>query len=254
MSRTPDLMAKVSLLRAAEEVFAENGLDAAKVEDIARRAGLSKGAVYLYFKARLPAGITWTAYTHAGCGWLTFGLFLSSVVLGFIFWRKLNFHPKSDILKRIAYVWIVQNAVLALGTLRRIHMYIDYSGLTHLLLWLLRRYIAAFATGLLVLVITPHGLVCATYNVSRILKEKPHATWPVVLKELPADAMPPIVSLLDYHRKDGDISKEKLVREGIAAILGQHLVRLEQEEDNSWSQWQASSWFRQNNGSKHENA
>ena len=227
-------------------------------------------AVYLYFRVALPTGITWTAYTHAGCGWLTFGLFLSTVVLGFIFWHELNFHTRSSLLKRLAYVWIVQNAVLAVGTLRRISMYIDFSGLTHLLLtgvygsllvmaglvimvlkvrgnhsavWLLRRYVAAFATGLTALALTPHGWVCATYNVPRILAEKPHAMWPVCLKELRADALPPIIPLLDYRRRDGDAAKEKLVREGIAAILGQHLVRLEQEETNPWSQWQASSWW-----------
>jgi hypothetical protein len=227
-------------------------------------------AIYLYFKTTLPTGITWTAYTHAGCGWLTFGLFLSTVVLGFIFWNELNFQLRSNLLKRLAYLWIAQNAVLAVGTLRRIAMYIDYSGLTHLLLtgvygsllvmaglaimalkvhanrnaiWLLRRYVAAFATGLTVLVLTPHGLVCASYNVPRIQAEKPHAMWPIVLKELPPDALPSLIPLLDYRRRDGDAAKETLVREGIAAILGQNLVRLEQAETLPWSQWQASSWW-----------
>lgn len=55
MSRTPDLMAKVSLLRAAEEVFAEKGLEAAKVEEIAKRAGLSKGSFYLHFASKEEA-------------------------------------------------------------------------------------------------------------------------------------------------------------------------------------------------------
>lgn len=228
-------------------------------------------AVYLYFKATLPAGITWTAYTHSGCGWLTFGLFLSTVALGVIFWDELNFHERSSLLKRLAYFWIALNAILAVGTLRRIDMYIDYSGLTHLLLtgvygsllvmvglaimakkvqgnhsaiWLLRCYSVAFAAGLVVLVLTPQGYVCARYNVPRILAEKPHATWPVVLKELSADALPLMVPLLDYRRQDGDLAKEKLVREGMAGILGQHLVRLEQEaQTHSWQQWQASSWW-----------
>lgn len=159
-------------------------------------------AVYLYFKATLPEGITWTAYTHAGCGWLTFGLFLSSLTLGFIFWNELNFHPRSHRLKQLAYIWIAQNAVLGVGTLRRIYMYIDYSGLTHLLLtgvygsilvlagllimamkvhgnrsaiWLLRRYVAAFSTSLLILALTPHGWVCANFNVPRVMQDKPHA-------------------------------------------------------------------------------
>jgi len=227
-------------------------------------------AVYLYFKATLPAGITWTAYTHAGCGWLTFALFLSTVVLGFIFWHELNFHARAPLLKRLAFIWIAQNAVLAVGTLRRIYMYIDYSGLTHLLLtgvygsllvmagllimtlkihgnrnaiWLLRRYVSAFAIGLTILALTPIGFVCASYNVPRIQQQKLHAMWPIVLKDLTAEALPPIIPLMDYHRKDGNMAKQKLVREGVAAILGQHLVRLEQEEKRPWTQWQASSWW-----------
>lgn len=55
MSRLPDPRAKISLLRAAEEVFAERGLAGAKVEDIAKRAGVSKGAFYLHFESKEAA-------------------------------------------------------------------------------------------------------------------------------------------------------------------------------------------------------
>ncbi len=37
------------ILAAALEVFAERGLAAARLDDIAKRAGLSKGTIYLYF-------------------------------------------------------------------------------------------------------------------------------------------------------------------------------------------------------------
>lgn len=37
------------ILKAALEVFGENGLAGARLEDIARRAGVSKGTIYLYF-------------------------------------------------------------------------------------------------------------------------------------------------------------------------------------------------------------
>lgn len=40
------------LLDAALDEFIANGFDAARIEDIARRAGLSKGAVYLYFDSK----------------------------------------------------------------------------------------------------------------------------------------------------------------------------------------------------------
>ena len=37
------------ILDAALAVFAERGLAAARLDDIAKRAGLSKGTIYLYF-------------------------------------------------------------------------------------------------------------------------------------------------------------------------------------------------------------
>lgn len=40
------------ILDAALEEFNERGFDAARVEDIARRAGISKGGVYLYFASK----------------------------------------------------------------------------------------------------------------------------------------------------------------------------------------------------------
>ena len=55
MSRTADPTAKITLLRAAEQVFAERGLAGAKVEEIARRAGVSKGAFYLHFESKEEA-------------------------------------------------------------------------------------------------------------------------------------------------------------------------------------------------------
>lgn len=55
MSRIADPRAKIALLRAAEQVFAERGLAGAKVEDIARRAGVSKGAFYLHFESKEAA-------------------------------------------------------------------------------------------------------------------------------------------------------------------------------------------------------
>ncbi|AKU97146.1 regulatory protein TetR [Labilithrix luteola] len=55
MSRIADPKAKISLLRAAEAVFAERGLASAKVEEITKRAGLSKGAFYLHFESKEAA-------------------------------------------------------------------------------------------------------------------------------------------------------------------------------------------------------
>lgn len=55
MPRPSDPNAKIRLLGAAEAVFAEHGLDRAKVEEITARAGLSKGAFYLHFASKEDA-------------------------------------------------------------------------------------------------------------------------------------------------------------------------------------------------------
>jgi len=55
LSRAADPLAKSTLLRSAEAVFAAKGLEAAKVEEITQRAGLSKGAFYLHFDSKEEA-------------------------------------------------------------------------------------------------------------------------------------------------------------------------------------------------------
>jgi AcrR family transcriptional regulator len=55
MGRPSDPHAKIDLLRAAESVFAEVGLDHARVEDITALAGRSKGAFYLHFESKEEA-------------------------------------------------------------------------------------------------------------------------------------------------------------------------------------------------------
>jgi AcrR family transcriptional regulator len=52
MARPSDPNARSRLLEAAGRIFIEHGLDRAKVEDITRAAGLSKGAFYLHFKTK----------------------------------------------------------------------------------------------------------------------------------------------------------------------------------------------------------
>lgn len=55
MARPPDPNAKNRLLQAARTEFVAHGLDGARVENIARGAGLSKGAFYLHFPGKTDA-------------------------------------------------------------------------------------------------------------------------------------------------------------------------------------------------------
>ncbi len=55
MPRPSNPNARIQLLAAAEAVFAARGLDEAKVEEIATRAGLAKGSFYLHFESKEDA-------------------------------------------------------------------------------------------------------------------------------------------------------------------------------------------------------
>jgi AcrR family transcriptional regulator len=52
MPRRPDPDARAKLVTAARAAFAEVGVDGARVEDVTRAAGLSKGAFYLHFESK----------------------------------------------------------------------------------------------------------------------------------------------------------------------------------------------------------
>ena len=55
MARPSDPYARIDLLRAAETVFVEHGLDRARVEQITALAGRSKGSFYLHFESKEDA-------------------------------------------------------------------------------------------------------------------------------------------------------------------------------------------------------
>ncbi len=55
MARPANPRARDALLEAARAEFARAGLEGARIEDIARRAGVSKGAFYLHFSSKEEA-------------------------------------------------------------------------------------------------------------------------------------------------------------------------------------------------------
>jgi AcrR family transcriptional regulator len=55
MSRPADPKAKLALLRSAEAEFIAHGLEGAKVDNIAKAAGVSKGSFYLHFASKEDA-------------------------------------------------------------------------------------------------------------------------------------------------------------------------------------------------------
>ncbi|MFO7900874.1 MAG: DUF4173 domain-containing protein [Planctomycetota bacterium] len=227
-------------------------------------------ASYLYLKAELPAGISYSEYSHRGCAWLTTGLVLSTVVIGVVFRGGLNFHPRRRVIRGLADVWALQNGVLAVGALRRLQMYIGYNGLTRLRIvgivgvvlvaaglglmvwkvhrskntvWLIRRYLVAFWVTLAVLALTPRDLICARYNTAVIQSGNIRPLVLVHGQPHSAESYPAMIPLLDFEHPAGDAEKGELVRRGMASFLGRKLAELRADVPEQWTAFEGSHYW-----------
>ncbi len=228
-------MARNTLLGLNALFFLENALDAVAL-----------------WGGHPPAGLGYTEYARHGTAWLTFALVLSTVVIGFVFRGPFHFDPKARVVKTLAYVWAGQNAILAVGTFRRIFMYVDVSGLTTLRIlgiygsalvvvglaivvlmvarrrsgaWLLHRQLDAFGIALALFVATPTGLVSAEFNASRVRAGQYAPLLHLFEQRIQAENIPGVASLLEH--------KDPLIARGTAALLAREEERLTAEADKT---------------------
>ncbi len=71
------------------------------------------------------------ALIHEGTDTLIFSIAMAIIVLLIFFQGNLNFYKKNSWLKRLAYLWIAQNALLCVSVLLRDYYYILQSGLAY---------------------------------------------------------------------------------------------------------------------------
>ncbi len=214
---------------------------------IARNAIVILNVMFLAYNAmdgmmlwagRLPAGMDTQHYAHAGAFWLTVALGLVTATLGYFFRGPLAVAQGAKGVRTLAYVWVAQSGVLALGTFRRIWLHIDTSGLSNLRIvgifgtslvcvglglvmlklrtrksmgWLVARKLDALALATVVYAVLPTHLISARFDVARIMTGE---LRPVVhLDELSreAEGAPELLPLLDHP--------DARVRDGAAALL-----------------------------------
>jgi len=86
---------------------------------------------YLFFAQALPAGITYAESVHQGIGMLICSILIAILIILFYFRAHLNFYDKNKNLKFLAYLWVIQNAVLLISTAYRNQFYIQEYSLTY---------------------------------------------------------------------------------------------------------------------------
>jgi hypothetical protein len=245
---------------AVEVADTSNGASDASLA-IGRNALVALNVLFLLFNAldatylwagAPPPGVTEQAYAHQGAAWLTVGLLVLTAVVGVLFRGALAHDPRARLSRILAYAWLAQGGVLALGTFRRIAIHVSTSGLSNIRIlgiagtalvafslvligrklrrrftfaWLLRRQLDALVVGLLAFSILPTHLVSARVNASRILM---HRYQPLVNVTEEAEEVESAAALLPLVGHD-----DERIRRGVAALLLNELDVLRRSEQRA---------------------
>lgn len=107
---------------------------------------------FLWSGMNLPEGFTFAGYLHQGIYTLIFSCVLAILLILLMFRGKLNFIEKNSSLKVLAYLWIIQNILIALSCAYRNFIYISNYALTYkriILYMLLILLIAGLVTAII---------------------------------------------------------------------------------------------------------
>lgn len=86
---------------------------------------------WVWFGFQVEEGFSLKQFVHQGTWLLIVSILLSMAILLRLFRRNLNFHPHAVWLKRLALLWLAQNAVLAVSVFLRNMHYIGFHGLAY---------------------------------------------------------------------------------------------------------------------------
>lgn len=86
---------------------------------------------HVWFGEQPDNPLTWKNYVHEGTYLLIGAILLAMGILVVLFRKNINFFPKNEALKIAAYVWIIQNALLAISVGVRNWRYVEHCGLAY---------------------------------------------------------------------------------------------------------------------------
>lgn len=86
---------------------------------------------FMFIDNSLPKGVTYSEFVHQGTGMLITSILMAIAIILFYFRGALNFSEKGNIIKWLAYAWIIQNAFMICSTFFRNNMYVAEYGLTY---------------------------------------------------------------------------------------------------------------------------
>lgn len=203
-------------------------------------------AVYLVFEFKtlwfrvFPKGFHYSGYAHEGAAWLTVALALATAVLSLVFRGEVLRDERLPRLKRLAWLWSLENMLLAIAVYHRLFIYIGFNGMTrmrivglygmsavvvgfllvlrkiarhHDFVWLIRRHLWTVAVAVYLLAVTPVDMIVVSYDVGRIVSGDPAPCVQLSVHPIRAEGVLLLQPLTEC--------RDATIREGIRAMLAQ---------------------------------
>jgi hypothetical protein len=86
---------------------------------------------WIWFGFVVPQGFSLKQFVHEGTWILIISILLSMLILMHLFRKNQNFYRRSQALKVLAIVWVVQNFILGISVFLRNYHYISFHGLAY---------------------------------------------------------------------------------------------------------------------------
>jgi hypothetical protein len=228
-------------------------------------------AVYLVFEfgtlwfREFPKDFYYSGYAHEGAAWLTVALALATVVLSLVFRGRILSDPRLPRLRRLAWIWSLENLLLAVAVYHRLTIYIGFNGMTRMrtvgvfgmscvvagfllvvwkiarnrdFVWLVRRHLWALALTVLLFALWPTDAIVHSYNVRRILSgDDARAKAPSVQISVHPISSEGVLLLLPLVE-----CRDEIIREGVRAMLAQRHEEAEalarRRHEQGWTTYQ----------------
>jgi len=224
-------------------------------------------AAYLVFEFQtlwfrvFPKGFYYSGYAHEGAAWLTGALALATAALSAIFRGVVLQDPRLPRLRKLAWMWSIENLLLALAVYHRMSIYIDFNGMTRMrtvgllgitavvvgfvlvlwkiahsrsFVWLVNRQLWTLATAVFVYAVLPVDFLVHSYNVRRILAGDLAPSVQISVHPIDSGgilALPPLLTCDD-----------EAIREGVRALLAERALEAEAVElrraTENWTSFQ----------------
>jgi hypothetical protein len=223
--------------------------------------------IYLIFEFKtlwfrvFPPGFYYSGYAHEGAAWLTVALALATVILSVVFSGDVLRDPRLPQLRNLAWLWSLQNLLLAVAVYHRLFIYIGFNGMSYMrviglfgmsavvagfllvvwkiarnrnFVWLFRRQLWALAITVFLFSVTPVNSLVVGYNVRRILNGDRAPSVQISVHPINSEGL----LLLHPLLKTSDAT----IREGVRAMLAQQHELAEQrvaeQKQHGWTAWQ----------------